>query len=68
MAILADFANTSLEDIGARRLHELIERCLETISFDAPYLENKDILIDEKYVDNALKKYMEKVDYKKYLI
>jgi len=46
MAILADHANSSMEDIGARRLHELIEKVLEIISFDAPYLDNKDIIID----------------------
>ncbi|EAS00354.1 heat shock protein HslVU, ATPase subunit HslU, putative (macronuclear) [Tetrahymena thermophila SB210] len=68
IAILAEQANTSLEDIGARRLHELIERCLENISFDAPYLEQKDIVIDQQFVDKTLQKYMEKADYRKFLI
>ncbi|EGR30744.1 hypothetical protein IMG5_124570 [Ichthyophthirius multifiliis] len=68
MAELAEQANLSYEDIGARRLHELIEKCLEQISFDAPYLENKDIVIDQQFIEKKLKQYMEKADYKRYLI
>ena len=54
IAELAFLTNQSLENIGARRLHTIIERVFEDLSFDLPNPEIKDILIDEKYVRTRL--------------
>ncbi len=48
---MAEQANLSYEDIGARRLHELIEKSLEDISFEAPYLENKNVVVDKEFIE-----------------
>ena len=54
LAELAETVNEQTEDIGARRLYTLLEKLLEKLSFDAPDLEEKDILIDAAYVDSCL--------------
>ncbi|NNJ85244.1 MAG: ATP-dependent protease ATPase subunit HslU, partial [Gammaproteobacteria bacterium] len=46
--------NESTENIGARRLHTVMERLLETVSFDAPELDGDPIVIDAAYVDDKL--------------
>ncbi|MFT4037486.1 MAG: ATP-dependent protease ATPase subunit HslU [Thermomicrobiales bacterium] len=50
MARLAMLVNQSAEDIGARRLHTVIERVIEEISFDAPDLQGQQIVIDAAFV------------------
>ncbi|MBR1859678.1 MAG: HslU--HslV peptidase ATPase subunit, partial [Selenomonadaceae bacterium] len=50
--------NEQSEDIGARRLHTLLEKLLEEISFEAPEMAkagNTDVVIDAEYVDKRLK-------------
>lgn len=54
LAQMACDVNEHTENIGARRLHTLLEKLLEQLSFDAPDLENKDVVIDEKYVNDKL--------------
>lgn len=54
IAELAYQANLEEENIGARRLHTIIEKLLEDISFEAPYGEEKELLIDQAFVDNKL--------------
>lgn len=54
LAQLACDVNAQNENIGARRLHTLLEKLLEDLSFDAPEMENKDVLVDVAYVDKAL--------------
>jgi len=61
-------ANLSLENIGARRLHSLIEKILEDISFEAPDIEKNEILINKDFVDEKLKQSKEKMNFAKYLI
>lgn len=54
---IAEFAcdvNEQAEDIGARRLHTLLEKVLEDISFRAPELTDKDVVIDADYVNERL--------------
>lgn len=46
--------NEQSENIGARRLHTIMEHLLEDISFNAPDLENKNIVIDEKFVTDKM--------------
>ena len=58
LAQLASDVNEQTEDIGARRLHTLLEKLLEEISFDAPDMaaEGKnEVLVDADYVDKRLK-------------
>ncbi|MCR5833586.1 MAG: ATP-dependent protease ATPase subunit HslU [Selenomonadaceae bacterium] len=58
LAELAEIVNEQAEDIGARRLHTLLEKLLEEISFSAPDMveEGKtEIVIDSAYVDERLK-------------
>ena len=57
ITVLAEMAvkiNESTEDIGARRLHTLLEKLLEEISFLGQELENKNQTIDENYVEEKL--------------
>ena len=54
VAELACEVNEQAEDIGARRLHTLLEKLLEQVSFDAPDLEEKHVTIDASYVDEKL--------------
>ena len=54
IAQLACDVNEQAEDIGARRLHTLLEKLLEDVSFDAPELEDKHVVIDEAYVEEKL--------------
>ena len=53
LAQIAYDVNESTENIGARRLHTLMERLLESISFDATDLTEA-VLIDEAYVNDKL--------------
>ncbi len=57
MERIADFAarvNDHAENIGARRLHTVMERLLDELSFEAPELREKTVIIDEAYVDRML--------------
>ena len=45
--------NDSIENIGARRLHTVLERLLEDIMYEAPYDEEKTIKISKKEVDKV---------------
>src|SRR5687767_9095652 len=54
---IADFAtlvNDRTENIGARRLHTVMEKLLDEVSFEAPDLEHKELTIDGAYVDRML--------------
>ena len=58
LAQLASDVNEQTEDIGARRLHTLLEKLLEEISFDAPEMVAEgrtEVAIDAEYVDKRLK-------------
>jgi ATP-dependent HslUV protease ATP-binding subunit HslU len=54
---IADFAarvNETTENIGARRLHTVMERLLDEVSFEAPDLGERSMVIDEAYADQML--------------
>ncbi|MFZ5568972.1 MAG: ATP-dependent protease ATPase subunit HslU [Thermodesulfobacteriota bacterium] len=55
IARVAEEVNSRTENIGARRLHTLMERLLEDVLFEAPDLAEKRIVIDAAYVDNKLR-------------
>jgi ATP-dependent HslUV protease ATP-binding subunit HslU len=54
MADLAFQVNQSTQNIGARRLHTILERVLEDLSFDAPDRDDKKVVIDETLVRSRL--------------
>ena len=68
LAELAADVNDNTEDIGARRLHTLLEKLLEDVSFDAPDLEDKNIVIDDKYVNEKLEKVAKNRDLSQYIL
>ena len=55
LAQLACDVNAQTENIGARRLHTILEKLLEDLSFDAPEMEEKEVCVDAAYVDKKLK-------------
>ena len=55
LARIAATANSRSQNIGARRLHTVMEKLLEDVSFEATDLENKHIVIDAKMVEERLK-------------
>jgi ATP-dependent HslUV protease ATP-binding subunit HslU len=54
IAHLAAEVNDRTENIGARRLHTILEKLLDEVSFDAPDMKNKTVVIDKEYVDRML--------------
>src|SRR5581483_4388554 len=68
---IADFAfsvNEQTENIGARRLHTIIEKLLDEISFEGPDLEPKDQTIDAAYVNRMLADIVKNQDLSKYIL
>jgi ATP-dependent HslUV protease ATP-binding subunit HslU len=68
IAALAFKVNETVEDIGARRLHTIMEKLFEAISFDAPDLEEQDIPINAEYVRKQLSDIVEDQDLSKYIL
>lgn len=68
---MAEFAvevNEQTENIGARRLHTILEKLLEDISFDAPSSGKKTIAINAQYVEKKLSNIVEDRDLSKYIL
>jgi ATP-dependent HslUV protease ATP-binding subunit HslU len=68
---IADFAtlvNERTENIGARRLHTVMEKLLDEVSFNAPDLADKDITIDEAYVNRMLADIVGNDDLSRYIL
>ena len=60
--------NDRQQNIGARRLHTVMERLLEEVSFQAPEMDGVSIKIDRAYVDNALKDIVEDPRLENYIL
>jgi ATP-dependent HslUV protease ATP-binding subunit HslU len=60
--------NAELEDIGARRLHTVMEKLLEEVSFRAPEMEKGRLTIDSAYVDRHLAEIVKDRDLKRYIL
>ena len=68
---LADIAfevNRTTQNIGARRLHTILERVVEDISFEGPDLTEKHVRIDGKYVRGRLQDILQKEDLSKFIL
>ena len=68
IAALAFQVNESVEDIGARRLHTIMEKLFENLFFDAPNLEKKHITIDAAYVQAELSQIVKDQDLSRYIL
>jgi ATP-dependent HslUV protease ATP-binding subunit HslU len=68
VAKFAAQVNESSENIGARRLHTIMEKLLEEISFDAPDLKKKTIKIDAPYVRKQLEAIVKDQDLSRYIL
>lgn len=68
IAEIASDVNSETEDIGARRLYTILERVLEDISFDAPDMEEKEMVVDSAYVRDKLGRIRENIDISNYIL
>jgi len=68
IAEIAYEVNARTENIGARRLHTVMEKVLEDLLFDAPYMQGEGIVIDSNYVSERLKKIVEDDDLSRYIL
>jgi len=68
IAQIAEEVNRDSEDIGARRLHTVMEKVMEEISFKAPNVKLKNIVIDKKYVQGQLKEIMKDQDLRRFIL
>ena len=68
IAEMATMVNEGTENIGARRLYTIMEKLLDDISFDAPDMEKKEIIIDALYVEEKLNGIIEDQDLSRYIL
>jgi ATP-dependent HslUV protease ATP-binding subunit HslU len=68
IAELATIVNERTENIGARRLHTVMERLLDEVSFHAPELDGHSIRIDAAYVDRMLADIVKSDDLSRYIL
>lgn len=68
MAKIAQQVNEGTENIGARRLHTILEKVLDDVSFHAPELTDLDISVDAAFVRERLKDIVENKDLSRYIL
>jgi ATP-dependent HslUV protease ATP-binding subunit HslU len=68
IAGMAALINERTENIGARRLYTMMEKLLDEISFDAPEMSGKSMVIDAKYVREKVKGFVEDEDLSRYIL
>ncbi|HSM10460.1 MAG TPA: HslU--HslV peptidase ATPase subunit, partial [Lysobacter sp.] len=68
LAEIAAMVNERQENIGARRLHTVLERLLDTLSFEAPDREGQAVRIDGEYVDRHLGELVQDPDLSRYIL
>jgi ATP-dependent HslUV protease ATP-binding subunit HslU len=68
LASIAQIVNEQTENIGARRLHTIMEKVLEDISFQGPELKGKKIKITRKYVQDKLKDIVKDRNLSRYIL
>jgi ATP-dependent HslUV protease ATP-binding subunit HslU len=60
--------NERAENIGARRLHTVMEKLLDDVSFSAPDMEERKVVIDSEYVTEKLKDIVEDENLSRYIL
>jgi len=68
IARIAAEVNERTENIGARRLHTVIERLLDQVSFDAPEMQGREVVIDGGYVRERLDSVLQDQDLSRYIL
>jgi ATP-dependent HslUV protease ATP-binding subunit HslU len=68
VAEIAFHVNERTENIGARRLHTVMERLLETVSYDATEQSGSSVIVDGKYVDDHLGNLVKDEDLSRYIL
>lgn len=68
IASTAAIVNEKTENIGARRLHTILEKMLEDISFEAPEMKERDLMIDRAYVKEKLSEIIKDEDLSRYIL
>jgi ATP-dependent HslUV protease ATP-binding subunit HslU len=68
IARIASDVNERTENIGARRLHTVLERLLDEISFTAPEIQGKEVSIDAQYVRDRLSPILKNEDLSRYIL
>ncbi|MDF2441495.1 MAG: ATP-dependent HslUV protease ATP-binding subunit HslU, partial [Abditibacteriota bacterium] len=68
IAKLSRVVNEQTENIGARRLHTVVEKLLEEVSFQAPDIDEKHIIIDAAYVQKRLGDLVKDEDLSRYIL
>jgi ATP-dependent HslUV protease ATP-binding subunit HslU len=68
IADMAHRVNESLENIGARRLHTVMERVFEQLSFEAPDMTDQEVVVNEDYVRNRLEGILADQDLSRYIL
>ncbi|MEE9591488.1 MAG: AAA family ATPase, partial [Thermodesulfobacteriota bacterium] len=65
---MASIVNDRMENIGARRLHTILERVLDDISFNSPDMQNVKVTIDDTYVKDRLVDIIKDEDLSRYIL
>jgi ATP-dependent HslUV protease ATP-binding subunit HslU len=68
IAEIAALINARTQNIGARRLYTIMERLLDEVSFDAPEMDGKKVVIEADYVREKLKNFIEDEDLSRYIL
>ncbi len=68
IASIAAYVNDHTENIGARRLHTIMDKVLDDISFNAPELSGQNIIIDAQFVQDKLKDIIKDEDLSRYIL
>lgn len=68
IASIAEKINEEAENIGARRLHTVMEKVMEEISFEAPQISKKRIIIDRAYVQKQLQDILKDQDLRRFIL
>ena len=68
IATISFLMNEQTENIGARRLHTILEKLLEDISFDIPEMEDEKLVIDDEYVKERFQETIHKEDLDRFIL
>ncbi|MDB9823353.1 ATP-dependent protease ATPase subunit HslU [Deltaproteobacteria bacterium] len=68
IALISGQVNERMENIGARRLHTVMEKLLDEVSFNAPDMETGKVIIDSKYVKEKLEDILEDENLSRYIL
>jgi len=68
IARIAEAVNAQTENIGARRLHTILERLLEDVSFAGPELAGREVVIDADYVYSRLNDVVQDQNLSRYIL